>query len=111
MLNKEMFLNSADFQMGWVVEVAKFTTYFATYGAVGRYGSISAFGKAPEIDCMMTVTGVDLTEISLSENTLQTGIVYRKDKDIRHNLAQGQKFILFSEDDVGKTITVYYLPA
>lgn len=110
MLNKVMLLNSADSQMGWVIEVAEFMTYFTTYGAAENYGSISAFGKAPEINYIMTISGVDITMIQLGENILQTGIVYRKDKDIRYDLAQGQNFILFSKDDVGKTITVYYLP-
>ena len=63
MLNREKLLSSANSQLGLVIEVAEFTTYFATYGALAPYGSISAFGKAPEIDCMMTVTGVDITQI------------------------------------------------
>lgn len=111
MLNREMLLSSADSQMGWVIEVAEFTTYFASYGATEDYGSISAFGKAPDITYIFTISGVDLTMIQIGEDVLQTGIVYRKDKDIRYDLAQGQKFILFSKDDVGKTVTVYYLPA
>lgn len=112
MLNREMLLCAAEIpEMGWYVDVASWTLgNLPCFGSNSNHGKITSFGGAPNLSEIRTFSGTTFV-VSTNGVRLTKGIIYRKDKEIRIDLSQAGSWMIFFSDDVGKTITVYYLPA
>lgn len=89
--------------MGWILTVEWIE--WIGWGASTAGQSLTAFGGAPGLNHILTV-GDSL----VTDPTLPNGSKLRR-SDTGQTFTIGEKFVLFTEADLGKTITIYYIPA
>ena len=103
MLRKEaLMLAGSKPVMGWIVKVAWMSW---GWGAAADRNQITAFGGAPELTIIISVGDTLMTDPELPN-----GSKLRR-ADTGQIFTIGEHFVLFTEADSGKTITVYYIPA
>lgn len=126
MLNKAMLLNSADSRMGWYVTVTKLqggSPVPVTMVGGNSEENIIPFGGAPNITAIQTMNIVNITGVTQSEGlSIKLGdSIHRDDTNLTVTFTNEASDTslwssqnspnFFTDSDVGKTVTVYYLPA
>ena len=125
MLNREMLLSSANSRMGWRVKVTlheESEGFLRTFIGGNSQDDIIPFGGAPTLQLFQTTPNFGTILYTTSDSVVinaEDGFQREDSGYLITSKTSGRQVFLsdtnagnfFTSADIGKTITVYYLPA